>query len=203
MGTGTRGARRRLCRRNSRNGHGRASKAARAFFARCKSSGGIAKTGALSSSSATRASRVELRGMGTPHDIDARRHYRVAKQRYEDGKLLLEIERPAAAVYLTGYSVECILKALLLESVPRGQRPGLLSSFRGALRRRPRNDVPLAQRRDDPVQGDGQPDARVLCAAGGQSRSRGRRQELICGSSLSGGTGECRGDGWHEARDAQ
>jgi hypothetical protein len=71
--------------------------------------------------------------MTIPTDIDARRYYRVAYQRLDDGSALLGISRPRAAVYLTGYSVECILKALLLARTPLGERAELLSTFRGAV----------------------------------------------------------------------
>lgn len=66
-------------------------------------------------------------------DINARRYYRIAYQRYEDGTLLLKMERPHAAIYLTGYAVECILKALLLQSTPAGKRSEVLATFRGAI----------------------------------------------------------------------
>lgn len=68
-----------------------------------------------------------------PADIDARRYYRVAYQRLDDGTALLEIGRPRAAVYLTGYAVECILKALLLVYTPSGERREMLATFRGAI----------------------------------------------------------------------
>jgi HEPN domain-containing protein len=72
--------------------------------------------------------------MGTPADIDARRYYRVAYQRLEDGWLMLDkLNRPKGAVYLTGYAVECILKALILVITPSNARTGILKSFRGAL----------------------------------------------------------------------
>src|SRR3954469_25454032 len=71
--------------------------------------------------------------MAMPTDLNARRYYRVAYQRYEDGTLLLEINRPRAAIYLTGYAVECILKALLLMSTPAGERLDVLATFRGAV----------------------------------------------------------------------
>jgi HEPN domain-containing protein len=67
-----------------------------------------------------------------PTDINARRYYRVAYQRLDDGTALLEISRPRAAIYLTGYAVECILKALLLLSTPAGERAEVLATFRGA-----------------------------------------------------------------------
>jgi len=43
----------------------------------------------------------------------------VAKQRFDDALLLLEMGRTTAAVYLAGYSVECMLKALILSAVPQ------------------------------------------------------------------------------------
>lgn len=70
--------------------------------------------------------------MGVPADIDARRYYRVAFQRFEDGEALLAIDRPRASVYLAGYAVECILKALLLSSSPAGERAAVLATFGGA-----------------------------------------------------------------------
>ena len=71
--------------------------------------------------------------MGMPLDINARRNYRVAYQRFGDGVALLEISRPRAAIYLTGYAVECILKALLLMSTPPGARTKVLATFRGGI----------------------------------------------------------------------
>ena len=71
--------------------------------------------------------------MAMPLDINARRYYRVAFQRLDDGLALLEISRPRAAIYLTGYAIECILKALLLMSTPAGDRAEVLATFRGAV----------------------------------------------------------------------
>ena len=72
--------------------------------------------------------------MAMPADIDARRYYRVAYQRLEDGNLLFEkLARSNAAIYLSGYAVECILKALLLSATPLKQRSAVLASFRGAI----------------------------------------------------------------------
>ena len=67
-----------------------------------------------------------------PTDINARRYYRVAYQRLDDGEALLGISRPRAAIYLTGYAVECVLKALLLMSTPAGECLEVLATFRGA-----------------------------------------------------------------------
>jgi HEPN domain-containing protein len=71
--------------------------------------------------------------MAVPKDIDARRYYRVAYQRYDDGKLLERASRPQAAIYLAGYAVECILKALLIRSTPARGRATLLATFHGAI----------------------------------------------------------------------
>ena len=71
--------------------------------------------------------------MPMPRDIEARRYYRAAQQRLEDGQLILtKLKRPAAAIYLTGYAVECILKALLLSATPVSSRVESLREFRGA-----------------------------------------------------------------------
>ncbi len=40
--------------------------------------------------------------------------------------------RQAKAIYLAGYSVECLLKALILSAVPQAQEAELLGIFRGA-----------------------------------------------------------------------
>lgn len=72
--------------------------------------------------------------MAMPLDVDARRYWRVAYQRLEDGALMLEkLDRPKAAVYLTGYAVECMLKALLIMSSAAGKRHEVVARFRGAI----------------------------------------------------------------------
>ena len=71
--------------------------------------------------------------MGMPRDINARLYYRVADQRLEDGRLILaQLRRAQAAIYLTGYAVECIAKALILSMTPAKERNAVLQSFRGA-----------------------------------------------------------------------
>ena len=63
--------------------------------------------------------------VGTPKNKHARRYYRVAKQRLAEATLILNgVQLPAAAEYLAGYAVECILKALILALVPESQLPG-------------------------------------------------------------------------------
>ncbi len=70
--------------------------------------------------------------MALPSSEPARRFYRAAKQRFDDALLLLEMGRTTAAVYLAGYSVECMLKALILSAVPQAQAEEVLGMFRGA-----------------------------------------------------------------------
>jgi len=67
-----------------------------------------------------------------PTSPNARLFYRVAKQRFEDAEFLLDADRTTAAVYLAGYSVECILKALILSVVPRVQESDTSALFCGS-----------------------------------------------------------------------
>jgi len=66
-----------------------------------------------------------------PISKNARLFYRAAKQRFDDTLLLFELERTTAAVYLAGYSVECMLKALILSTVPDTREEEILEMFRG------------------------------------------------------------------------
>ncbi len=66
-----------------------------------------------------------------PASPNARLFYRAAFQRIEDAKFLLYVERTTAAVYLAGYSVECILKAMILAIVRRANEDEILTLFRG------------------------------------------------------------------------
>lgn len=61
---------------------------------------------------------------------EVRRFSDVAKQRYDDARFLLG-HRNTAAIYLAGYAVECILKALWLSRVPPRRRSKQVESFRG------------------------------------------------------------------------
>ena len=67
--------------------------------------------------------------MGTPRDKDASRYYTAADHRRVDGRFLLEVERTTAAVYLSGYCVECVVKALILTQTPAGKRKDILDEF--------------------------------------------------------------------------
>jgi HEPN domain-containing protein len=70
--------------------------------------------------------------MPLPRAAEARPYYQAAKQRFEDARFLLGAQRTTGAMYLAGYSVECMLKALVLSSVPAATRPQVLASFRGS-----------------------------------------------------------------------
>jgi hypothetical protein len=69
--------------------------------------------------------------MGLPQALEARLYYRAGKQRFEDSQFLLREQRTTGAVYLAGYTVECLLKALILASVAPGLRRELLGELRG------------------------------------------------------------------------
>src|SRR4051812_11082661 len=69
--------------------------------------------------------------MAIPRSTKARLFYRCALQRYEEAKILLEAGKPTGAVYLAGYGIECMLKALVLSIVPQGQEDDVLRTFRG------------------------------------------------------------------------
>ena len=69
--------------------------------------------------------------MPLPRAPEARPFYQSAKQRFEDAQFLLEAGRTTGAVYLAGYSVECVLKALILATVAPGERGETVASFRG------------------------------------------------------------------------
>ncbi len=70
--------------------------------------------------------------MGLPKAAEAQRYYRAAKQRFDDSQLLLEWDRTTGAVYLAGYTVECMLKTLVLDGVSRKLRQELITEFRGS-----------------------------------------------------------------------
>jgi HEPN domain-containing protein len=69
--------------------------------------------------------------MALPKDIDARRYCRAAFQRLDEAEqILTKIGLPAAAIYLAGYSVECILKALMIERTIPTSRSQLLDELK-------------------------------------------------------------------------
>jgi hypothetical protein len=68
--------------------------------------------------------------MSLPGSSLARRYYRVAKQREADAEYLLQGDREGAALYLAGYVVECMLKALILESTPLSRQLEMAGKLR-------------------------------------------------------------------------
>jgi HEPN domain len=70
--------------------------------------------------------------MAVPTSPEARLYYRCALQRHEDAQILLRADHTTGAVYLAGYGIECILKALVLSSLAPAARRAMLDSFRGA-----------------------------------------------------------------------
>jgi hypothetical protein len=69
--------------------------------------------------------------MPLPPAKQAQPFYRAALQRFEDGRFLEGVGRTTAAVYLAGYGVECILKALIVNATPSKKREEAVQSFRG------------------------------------------------------------------------
>ncbi|HEX4608347.1 MAG TPA: HEPN domain-containing protein [Urbifossiella sp.] len=66
-----------------------------------------------------------------PADADARKYYRAAGQRWDEAKFLQKADMPVGAVYLAGYCVECMLKALILCQTPPKKRSEVRELFRG------------------------------------------------------------------------
>src|SRR5690348_4762779 len=69
--------------------------------------------------------------MGVPGSKEARLYYRCAFHRTEDAQILVRAGRTTGAVYLAGYGIECILKAMILSDLTPAKRRMMLQSFRG------------------------------------------------------------------------
>ena len=69
--------------------------------------------------------------MALPRNLDSRLFYGAAWQRYEDADALLAAGRYTGAVYLAGYAVECMFKALILSRLGSKDRSTMMDSFRG------------------------------------------------------------------------
>jgi HEPN domain len=69
--------------------------------------------------------------VGLPRALEAQPFYRAGRNRYDDAELLFHQKRYTGAVYLAGYGVECMLKALILSVVPKAGRTAMVSNFRG------------------------------------------------------------------------
>jgi len=69
--------------------------------------------------------------MSLPDNPIPRRFYRVAFQRLEESQVLFGAGYNIGCVYLAGYAVECILKSLILNSLPPKEHSAVESEFRG------------------------------------------------------------------------
>lgn len=58
--------------------------------------------------------------------------FQAAYQRLEDASILFRYGRNTGAMYLAGYAVECMLKALLLDRAPTKRRTELNKDLRGS-----------------------------------------------------------------------
>jgi HEPN domain-containing protein len=56
---------------------------------------------------------------------------KLADQRFDEAEFLFEHSYTTVTVYLAGYAVECVLKALLLSRTPSSEQKNLFDSFRG------------------------------------------------------------------------
>jgi hypothetical protein len=52
--------------------------------------------------------------------------------RLEEAEYLRTGSKTVGAVYLAGYAVECMLKALILAALPEHRQPGMIDQFRGS-----------------------------------------------------------------------
>ena len=68
-----------------------------------------------------------------PKSSDARLFYRCAERRLIEAEVLRKADQTTGAVYLAGYGVECIFKALILESLPARSQAETKRTFRGRL----------------------------------------------------------------------
>jgi HEPN domain len=69
--------------------------------------------------------------MSVPRSRDARLFYRCADLRLVEARILRKADQTTGAVYLAGYGVECMLKALILEATRSNKREEMMASFRG------------------------------------------------------------------------
>lgn len=68
--------------------------------------------------------------MGMPRTQKARQYYRCAIQRLDEAKILARAVETIGPVYLLGYAVECILKALIFHELDEHEHKKMERSFR-------------------------------------------------------------------------
>ena len=70
--------------------------------------------------------------MSVPESANARLFYRCAMHRLAEARILSDAGCiTAGPVYLAGYGIECVPKALILNSVPAAKEEAALRAFRG------------------------------------------------------------------------
>jgi hypothetical protein len=72
--------------------------------------------------------------MGLPASQKARVFYRSAFYRFDEARILwkaIDFQMTSGPVYLAGYGIECILKALILNSLSAVEQKEMLREFRG------------------------------------------------------------------------
>lgn len=70
--------------------------------------------------------------MAMPRDKDAKRFYIAAGRRLDDAKTLYNADRTTGSMYLAGYTVECMLKALIIAQATSTRKPEVLKEFHGS-----------------------------------------------------------------------
>lgn len=74
--------------------------------------------------------------MGVPRSATAKRYYRCALQRMDEAKILFKAvgasggKTTSGPMYLAGYTVECMLKALIFASLPQNKHAEMMTWFR-------------------------------------------------------------------------
>jgi hypothetical protein len=69
--------------------------------------------------------------MAIPKDPDARKYFLAALQRLGECKIVLDrANLPAAAIYLSGYPIECMLKSMLLMRTPKRARRAMMGKLK-------------------------------------------------------------------------
>ena len=68
--------------------------------------------------------------MAKPTSFDPKHFERCAILRLEEASVLYRADYTTGAVYLAGYGIECVLKSLILSSVPQSNRAVMMNSFR-------------------------------------------------------------------------
>ena len=69
--------------------------------------------------------------MSTPRSPIPRKYYRVSYQRFEEAEVLFGAGYYQGAVYLAGYAVECMLKALILIGSAEKDHASIEAEFHG------------------------------------------------------------------------